>query len=133
MAARRGLDARRRSPSCRHSCSSEAGRGRGTCLRDQALALCSRIGASEAGYRATSLSTLVQMLVGTSGVTLLPALAVPVENRTAQLAIRPFTNPAPARTLGLAWRRGSALKTTLEAVAATIKDRYARRNNEART
>lgn len=103
----------------------------GHCLRDQALALCSRVGAAEAQYRATSLSTLVQMLVGTAGVTLLPALAVAVENRTSQLAIRPFSNPAPARTLGLAWRRGSALKTTLEAVAATIRDRYARRRGAA--
>jgi LysR family hydrogen peroxide-inducible transcriptional activator len=35
----------------------------GHCLRDQALALCARARATEAGYRATSLATLVQMVV----------------------------------------------------------------------
>ena len=93
----------------------------GHCLRDQALALCGRAGASEGGYRATSLATLVQMVANSPRVTLLPSLAVPVENRRGQLAIRPFTRPAPRRTLVLAWRRGSALKTTLEALGKTLK------------
>jgi LysR family transcriptional regulator, hydrogen peroxide-inducible genes activator len=96
----------------------------GHCLRDQALALCARAGATEAGYRATSLATLVQMVVSHSGVTLLPSLAVPVENRTGQLATRRFAEPGPARTLALAWRRGSALQTTIEAVGRTVRKCY---------
>lgn len=76
----------------------------GHCFRDQALALCSKAKASEAGFQATSLATLAQMVSSGSGITLLPSLAVPVENRRAQLAIRPFVKPVPGRTVGLVWR-----------------------------
>lgn len=94
----------------------------GHCFRDQTLALCAKSGASEVQYRATSLATLVQMVSAHQGVTLLPSLAVPVENRRGQLAVRPFASPGPSRTLVLAWRRGSALRATLEAVAARVRE-----------
>jgi LysR family hydrogen peroxide-inducible transcriptional activator len=105
----------------------------GHCLRDQALALCSRVGATEAGYCATSLATLVQMVVSHSGVTLLPSIAVPVENRTGQLATRRFAEPIPARTLALGWRRGSALQTTIKAVGQTVRKCYLRRQPSGRS
>lgn len=97
----------------------------GHCFRNQALALCSRAGAVESGYGATSLATLVQMVATSSRVTLLPSLAVPVENRRGQLAVRRFVKPTPGRTLALVWRRGTALTTTLEAVARTIRKQIA--------
>ncbi len=93
----------------------------GHCFRDQALALCARIGAREAGYRATSLATLVQMASAGGGVTLLPSIALPVENRRGQLVVRPFAPPGPGRTIALAWRKGSAMATTLRQLAATIR------------
>lgn len=93
----------------------------GHCFRDQALAACEASGASEAGFRATSLATLVQMVSAHAGVTLLPALALPVENRRAQLRVRRFTRGGPSRTLLLAWRHGSALRGALEAVGAAIR------------
>jgi LysR family transcriptional regulator, hydrogen peroxide-inducible genes activator len=93
----------------------------GHCLRDQALAICANAGATEADYRATSLATLVQMVGTSSGVTLLPTLSLAVENRRSHLAIRPFVRPVPGRTLALVWRRGSALKTTLEGVGKIVR------------
>jgi len=45
----------------------------GHCLRDQALAFCSRAGAREREFRATSLTTLVQMVAAGTAVTLLPS------------------------------------------------------------
>jgi len=93
----------------------------GHCLREQALAICANAGATEAGYRATSLATLVQMVGSSSGVTLLPTMALAVENRRGQLATRPFVRPVPGRTLALVWRRGSALKTTLEGLGSTLR------------
>jgi LysR family hydrogen peroxide-inducible transcriptional activator len=90
-------------------------------MRDQALAICANAGATEADYRATSLETLVQMVGASSGVTLLPALSLAVENRRGHLAIRPFVRPAPGRTLAIVWRRGAALKTTLESVGKIIR------------
>lgn len=56
--------------------------------------------------RATSLSTLTQMLTSTGALTLLPELSLPVETRGRRdLVVRSFRAPAPYRTIGLAWRR----------------------------
>ncbi len=81
----------------------------GHCLRDQALDVCRRAGARESEQvRATSLTTLVQMVAGGLGVTLLPASAVAAEIRGREVTVRPFRAPAPSREIGLAWRRTSA-------------------------
>lgn len=96
----------------------------GHCFRDQALAFCGAAGAHEAGLSATGLSTLVQMVGTGTGVTLLPQMAVAVENRRGQLAVRAFKSPAPTRSLMLAWRKGSALKRPLEAVARVLSELF---------
>lgn len=94
----------------------------GHCFRSQALALCTRIGAREVDFRATSLTTLAQMVMsGAGGVTLLPALSVPIENRLGQLVVRPFSDPSPSRTLALVWRPGYARTDTLRALAGTLR------------
>ncbi len=64
--------------------------------------------------------TLLTQVAGT-GVTLLRRMAVAVENRRGQLAVRSFKSPAPTRSLILAWRRGSALRSPLAAVAAVLR------------
>src|SRR5581483_294894 len=51
----------------------------GHCFREQALAVCASASARELEFRATSLTTLVQMVAGGAGVTLLPQLAVKTE------------------------------------------------------
>lgn len=93
----------------------------GHCLRDQALDLCAKVGAQEADLRATSLATLVQMVSAGNGVTLLPELAVDVENRRGQLEIRPVAGASPSRRLAFVWRRGSPLDDVFRAVASTAK------------
>jgi len=93
----------------------------GHCFREQALAVCGASGAKEADVKATGLSTLVQMVGAGDGVTLLPVLAVPVENRRGQLAIRAFKSPQPTRRLVVAWRKGSAMRRPLEAIAGVIR------------
>lgn len=93
----------------------------GHCFRDQALALCGATGAQEGDLTATGLSTLVQMVAAGAGVTLLPRMAVAVENRRGQLAVRAFRAPAPSRRLVLAFRKGSAMRRPLEAVAAVVQ------------
>jgi LysR family transcriptional regulator, hydrogen peroxide-inducible genes activator len=94
----------------------------GHCFRDQALALCGATGARQSDLTATGLATLVQMVGGGEGVTLLPRLAVPVENRRGQLVVRAFKSPAPTRRLVLAWRRGSAMKRPLATIAGVIRE-----------
>jgi LysR family hydrogen peroxide-inducible transcriptional activator len=93
----------------------------GHCLRSQALALCSKAGAHEMDLRATSLATLVQMVAGSHAVTLLPDLALSVENRGAQLEIRPFAAPIPFRTLALVWRPRSPFADAFRKTAATLR------------
>jgi LysR family hydrogen peroxide-inducible transcriptional activator len=96
----------------------------GHCLRDQALDLCALVGAQELGFRATSMTTLVQMAASGAGITLLPAMALEVENRRAELVIRRFREPAPHRTIAFAWRPGSPLREPIEALAAAAREAY---------
>jgi len=93
----------------------------GHCFRDQALDLCTRAGAEEQGFRATSLSTLVQMTAGGEAVTILPRMAVEVENRRAGLVVRPFQAPGPSRTLVLAWRKASPLGAAFVSLAEAAR------------
>lgn len=102
----------------------------GHCLRTQALALCQRAGATETDLRATSLATLVQMVSAGVGVTLLPSIAVDVENRRGQLAIRPLAGRAQGRTICLAWRPESPLSAPLRELAKVMAS-AAKRGREA--
>jgi LysR family transcriptional regulator, hydrogen peroxide-inducible genes activator len=96
----------------------------GHCFRDQALELCSTVRAREGEYRATSLATLVQMVAGGAGVTLLPGLSVETEARRAGLRVRPLASPAAHRTLALVWRRRAPRAETLRALAAVMREAF---------
>jgi LysR family hydrogen peroxide-inducible transcriptional activator len=84
----------------------------GHCFRAQALSVCNQAGAQETALRATSLSTLAQMVSSGLAITLLPQIAVAVENRRGQLEVRPFASPAPHRTIALIWRPQSPFAET---------------------
>lgn len=98
----------------------------GHCFREQALALCLKLDAHEADFRATSLATLTQMVVGGAGVTLLPALSVPIENRAGALVVRSFAEPSPGRTIVLIWRPRSPAAGALRQVATVIRGAWPR-------
>jgi len=92
----------------------------GHCFRDQSLAICTRARARELEFRATSLPTLVQMVAAGNAVTLLPEMAVDVEGRG--LKLRKFVNPAPHRTIVLAWRPSSPRSDALRKIATTLRN-----------
>lgn len=94
----------------------------GHCLRTQALEACGRRRLEGEGYRATSLSTLVQVVASGLGLTLLPALAADLETRRADVVLRPLAPPVPGRTLGLVWRPGSPMATPLKALAPAFRE-----------
>ncbi len=94
----------------------------GHCFRDQALTYCATARGRELDFRATSLATLAQMVAGGAGVTLLPRIALPVENRRSELAIRRLASPVPHRTLALVWRPRSPLGPALRRLAVAIRD-----------
>jgi LysR family hydrogen peroxide-inducible transcriptional activator len=96
----------------------------GHCFRDQALAFCSGAKVHELEFRATSLATLVHMVAGGAGVTILPELAVPTEAQRAGLRVRAFAAPVPHRTVALVWRKRSPLAPALRKLARTIREAY---------
>ena len=101
----------------------------GHCLRDQVMAICDRARACELGdFRASSLGTLVQMVSGGVGVTLLPELSLEVEARPERkLRLIPFGARGPSRTIGLAWRRSSLRKSEFRLLGEAIQSGLQRR------
>jgi LysR family hydrogen peroxide-inducible transcriptional activator len=94
----------------------------GHCLRDQALEICQIADASErAGLGATSLSTILRMVAAGLGATLIPDMAVGDETRRGGIAILPFEEPAPARTIALAFRPSTARRQDFEVLADVIR------------
>lgn len=95
----------------------------GHCLREQALSICKLAGASELGdFRASSLTTLVQMVSGGVGVTLLPKIALAVEaGPERNLKLIPFGPNGPARTIGLVWRRSSLRQVEFRLLGEAIR------------
>ena len=93
----------------------------GHCLRDQALDVCGlRQEGKVFNFEATSMATLVQLVSSGMGLTLLPEMAVPFENRDGALELVEFADPAPARDIGLIWRRGSERVADYEALGELI-------------
>lgn len=78
----------------------------GHCLRDHAIRACGRRESKGSMLEATSLTTLLQMVDGGMGVTLLPEMTLKsgILNGT-RLVARPFTKEVPSRTIALAMRR----------------------------
>ncbi|MEO3787791.1 LysR substrate-binding domain-containing protein [Actinocorallia sp. B10E7] len=94
----------------------------GHCLRDQALEVCREVGArAAAATYATSLTTLVQLVSGGLGVTLLPESAVPSEAGREGMTIRRFCAPAPQRTIGLVHRATSPRVPEFELLAKVVR------------
>jgi LysR family hydrogen peroxide-inducible transcriptional activator len=83
----------------------------GHCLREQALDVCSLIGAKEKErFRATSLETLRQMVIANAGITLIPKIAI---RKNDGLIYIPFHKPPPIRTISMVWRNSSVKKDLL--------------------
>ncbi|MFI8530415.1 LysR substrate-binding domain-containing protein [Streptomyces aquilus] len=97
----------------------------GHCLRDQALDICREAGRADAPVTTTAagLATLVQLVAGGLGVTLLPRTAVRVEtSRSDRLLTASFAEPAPARRVALAMRTGAARGAEYRELAGALRE-----------
>ncbi|MDQ0844801.1 MULTISPECIES: LysR substrate-binding domain-containing protein [unclassified Streptomyces] len=98
----------------------------GHCLRDQALDICREAGRTEGApvtTTAAGLATLVQLVAGGLGVTLLPRTAVDVETgRAGRLQTGWFADPAPSRRIALAMRSGAARGGEFEEFATALRE-----------
>lgn len=107
----------------------------GHCLRDQALALCGEVEPrTMSRFGATSLTTVLQMVAGGYGRTLIPEMAVPSEVAgNSRLKLMRFAEPQPSRTIGLAWRKTAARKSQFRYLAGLLKDLWLNPETRVRT
>jgi len=100
----------------------------GHCLRDHAIAACGPRGREVAAeVEATSLLTLVQMVEGGLGVTLLPEMAIKAGMlKGTKLLARPFAQKPPSRTIALAARATTPLKRDFDLLAELIVEQARR-------
>jgi LysR family hydrogen peroxide-inducible transcriptional activator len=98
----------------------------GHCLRDHALAACGLPGSRRStDVSATSLHTLVQMVGGGMGVTLLPKIAAEAGAAAgAHVAMRQFAEPIIGRTLGVAWREGGQREAEARMLAEVLRELF---------
>jgi LysR family hydrogen peroxide-inducible transcriptional activator len=94
----------------------------GHCLRDQALAACGKVGLAD-GFAATSLHTLVQMVAGGLGATLLPRIAIEAGvMEGATVILKRLQGAGAWRSLGLAWRPNAPRAAEFRALASTLRN-----------
>ncbi len=103
------------------------------CLRSQVLSVCQLLTNPDvAPFRASSLTTLVEMVVGGLGVTLLPEMAALALRGRAGLTTVPLSlardartdEEPPGRSIGLAWRRGAARGAEFRALGRELAALY---------
>ncbi|WP_084421180.1 hydrogen peroxide-inducible genes activator [Henriciella litoralis] len=96
----------------------------GHCLRDHAVSVCSLNGprnGSDIG--ATSLATLVQMVAGGLGVSLLPRIAADAGvTAGTDVMLRDFDTPVIGRQIGIAWRSGSPREAEAKLIGACVRE-----------
>ncbi|MEL6473302.1 MAG: hydrogen peroxide-inducible genes activator [Pseudomonadota bacterium] len=95
----------------------------GHCMRDHALSVCAMPnGRDGAEVSATSLQTLIHMVAGDLGVSLLPKIAVDAGIADhADVEVRAFRTPVVGRAIGIAWRTGSSRAEEARLIGAAIK------------
>lgn len=96
----------------------------GHCLRDQTLEVCRAADVSPVAVgdtRAASLPTVVQCVAGGLGISLIPQMAVAAETARGTLDTARFADPAPGRTIGLAFRGSTARADDYRYLAEIIR------------
>ena len=98
--------------------------GEGHCLRGQVLDVCSYAMTKERkDFQGTSLETIRHMVSTGIGITLIPQTAIEFKNLNQNSSIKyiPFSKPAPARSVGLLFRKTSNRKTCFQNLAGLIQ------------
>ena len=71
---------------------------------------------------ATSLPTLVHMVAGGLGISLLPKLAIDAGVTSgADVELRPFNTPLIGRRIGIAWRTGSPRAAEAQMIGEVVR------------
>lgn len=95
----------------------------GHCLRDHSLASCDIKAVHREKFQATSLKTLVHMVSGGLGVSLLPQIAIPEEVGDRQdLVVLPVAHAKVFRRISLVWRQSSAHRDRFDQIAHQVRE-----------
>jgi LysR family transcriptional regulator, hydrogen peroxide-inducible genes activator len=101
----------------------------GHCLREHALSACNLPASLQrTSVQGTSLYTLIEMVAGGSGITLVPEIALNSEMiNHANICIRPLESPSnkPMRELGLVWRTSYRRHQTIALLEKILRDSFA--------
>jgi LysR family hydrogen peroxide-inducible transcriptional activator len=96
----------------------------GHCLTEHALSACKLENVSTHSFSATSLSTLIQLVAGNIGSTLVPEIALEqMVDKNTQLTSVPLEEPGPHRQLAFAIRPNYPGMTNIQALAQLFRDR----------
>jgi LysR family hydrogen peroxide-inducible transcriptional activator len=97
----------------------------GHCLREHALSACKLENDSAHSFSATSLSTLIQLVAGRMGSTLVPEIALEqLVNGNARLVKIPLQEPGPHRELAIAIRPNYPGMANVEALVALFREEF---------
>lgn len=105
--------------------------GEGHCFRDQVIEACPNLkpniddpkGKIRTATEGSSLETLKYMVATGLGITILPRSAATANHSMSDtLVTKPFTHPAPKRTVALAWRASFPRLQAIDAVRDAIND-----------
>lgn len=101
--------------------------GSGHCFRDQVLKACPALnraaatGSLQKTLEGSSLETIRHMVASGAGVTVLPCSSASTTGAESRLlATRPFTEPAPAREVALAWRASFPRPRAMDVIAEAM-------------
>lgn len=102
----------------------------GHCFRDHALEVCHAVGAgADPNVVATSLTTLMLMVQGGLGATLLPASALTALPAGGAFVLRAFAaEPGPRRAVGLRWRPTSPRTDAFRALGRAMREHVSQLN-----
>lgn len=94
----------------------------GHCLREHALAACHlSADTGRKSFQGTSLHTLIEMVAGGMGVTLVPDMAATSQQMGGpNLAMRPLSDAQAARDIGLVWRNTSGRHEEFKLLGETL-------------
>ena len=98
----------------------------GHCLRQHALSVCQFEGANYGiPYQGTSLFTLIQMVAGGIGITLVPEMSIQSGLLAkTNLTSRPFSDKNIKRTIGMVWRPDCSKQNDLELLSRLIQKHH---------
>lgn len=94
----------------------------GHCLKDHVLNVCKRTNSSQQSFSATSLNTLIQMVLGNLGTTLIPEMAIqPLTAQHHTLSVVHLNEPGPHRELAFVVRPNFTRLSSVEALIDLCK------------